>query len=56
MYYSKTGNIVNDFLKAGADPTIEDRNQRLPLDEATIVNKPGRSDLSVNSNIPDCFF
>lgn len=30
------------FLKAGADPTIEDRNHRIPLDEAVLANKPGR--------------
>ncbi|CAF1498963.1 unnamed protein product, partial [Adineta ricciae] len=31
---------LQTLLNAGADPTIEDRNQRLPLDEAIIVNKP----------------
>jgi hypothetical protein len=33
------------YFKAGADPTIEDRNQRIPLDEAVIANKPGKFEL-----------
>jgi hypothetical protein len=28
------------YFKAGADATIEDRNQRIPLDEAVVSNKP----------------
>lgn len=35
--------ITFQSFKAGADPTIEDRNQRQPLDEAVIANKPGLS-------------
>lgn len=29
------------MFKAGADAKLEDRNQRTPLDDAVIANKPG---------------
>jgi hypothetical protein len=41
-------NIFSVCFKAGADPTIEDRNQRIPIDEAVIANKPGRKFLNLN--------
>lgn len=31
------------FIQNGADLYIEDRNQRIPLDEAVIANKPGEN-------------
>ncbi|CAF1229518.1 unnamed protein product [Adineta steineri] len=40
---SYTNENIDHFqtlLDAGADPNIQDRNQRLPLDEAVIANKP----------------
>ena len=40
---TETYSITFESFQAGADPTIEDRNQRLPLDEAVIANKPGLS-------------
>ncbi|CAF0781501.1 unnamed protein product [Adineta ricciae] len=41
---------LQTLLNAGADPNIEDRNQRLPLDEATIVNKPEIVDIFLAHN------
>jgi hypothetical protein len=35
------------YFKAGADPTIEDRNQRIPLDEAVIANRPGKEKIEL---------
>ncbi|CAF1081799.1 unnamed protein product [Rotaria sordida] len=39
-YIDENANHVRALLHAGADPTLEDRNQRIPLDEAVMVNKP----------------
>ncbi|CAF3717650.1 unnamed protein product [Rotaria sp. Silwood1] len=44
-YIDENANHVRALLQvtkyeAGADPTLEDRNQRRPLDEAVLANKP----------------
>ncbi|CAF0885690.1 unnamed protein product [Adineta ricciae] len=39
-YVDENANHIRVLLHAGADPTIEDRNQRIPLDEAVVTNKP----------------
>jgi hypothetical protein len=39
--HSDFDHLFDFIVKAGADPTLEDRNQRIPLDEAVIANKPG---------------
>ncbi|CAF2827857.1 unnamed protein product [Rotaria sp. Silwood2] len=39
-YIDENANHVRALLLAGADPTLEDRNQRIPLDEAVMANKP----------------
>jgi len=39
-YIDENANHVRALLQANADPTVEDRNQRIPLDEAVIANKP----------------
>ncbi|CAF1426534.1 unnamed protein product [Adineta steineri] len=39
-YIDENANHIRALLYAGGDPTIEDRNQRTPLDEAVVSNKP----------------
>ncbi|CAF4114841.1 unnamed protein product [Rotaria magnacalcarata] len=40
-YPDENAHYIQVLLDARADPNIEDRNQRKPLDEAILANKPG---------------
>ncbi|CAF4466895.1 unnamed protein product [Rotaria socialis] len=40
-YSDENAHYIQVLLDAKADPNIEDRNQRKPLDEAILANKPG---------------
>ncbi|CAF4544182.1 unnamed protein product [Rotaria sp. Silwood1] len=44
-YGNENAGHIRTLLNAGADPNIEDRNQRLPLDEAVIANRPTMVDI-----------
>ncbi|CAF2772833.1 unnamed protein product [Rotaria sp. Silwood2] len=49
-YSDENAYHIRTLLDAGADPNIEDRNQRMPLDEAVIANKPGMVDILLSYN------